>query len=140
MPTPHPDTAAASEARKAARRAQAREALDRRARRVSWKALEELERRVATPERAGEIATQELVQVAKLGGGLSRETKVTVGGDPTRPLIIGLAPARDLPGMGTDVPELGSPVTPPELTDGKGRLLPQRLSLALSAPKTDPDP
>lgn len=93
--------------------------MDRRARRVSWKALEELERRVATPERAGEVATQELVQVAKLGGGLSRETKVTVGGDPTRPLIIGLAPAR----------ELEPPVTPPELTDGKGRLLPQRLSL-----------
>lgn len=128
MPTPHPDTAAASEARKAQARAQAREALDRRARRVSWKALEELERRVATPERAGEVATQELVQVAKLGGGLSRETKVTVGGDPTRPLIIGLAPARDLE----------PPPQVPELTDGKGRLLPQRLTLPPSRPEPDP--
>ena len=115
-----------SDTRRAENRARAKDALERRARRVSWRALQELERRVDSPERAAEIETTELVQIAKLGGGLSKDHTVTVSGDSQRPLVIGLAP---LPALPDPEPTLTAHAPVPELTDGHGRLKPLRLTL-----------
>ena len=112
--------------RRAEDRARAKEALEKRARRVSWRALQELERRVDSPERAAEIETTELVQIAKLGGGLSKDHTLTVAGDMQRPLVIGLAP---LPALPEPDPTLTAHAPVPELTDGHGRLKPLRLTL-----------
>jgi len=115
-----------SDTRRAEDRARAKENLERRARRVSWRALQELERRVDSPERAAELDATELVQIAKLGGGLSKDHTVTVSGDSQRPLVIGLAP---LPALPEADPTLTAHVPVPELTDGHGRLKPLRLTL-----------
>lgn len=115
-----------SDTRRAEDRARAKENLERRARRVSWRALQELERRVDSPERAAEIETTELVQIAKLGGGLSKDHTVTVSGDMQRPLVIGLAP---LPALPEPDPTLTAHAPEPELTDRYGRLKPLRLTL-----------
>lgn len=115
-----------SDTRRAENRARAKDALERRARRVSWRALQELERRVDSPERAAAIETSELVQIAKLGGGLSKDHTLTVSGDTQRPLIIGLAP---LTALAAPEPALPAFTPAPELTDRYGRLKPLRLTL-----------
>lgn len=123
MPTPHPDTAARSQARRAERKLLEMAALERGRRRLTWRALKLLRERLATnPET---VKDEVLVAIAKLDQG-DRDKSLTLRGDPARPLVIGLAPARDLQPP-PDVPQIAPP-KPPELVNGNA-IIPQRFSL-----------
>ena len=105
-------------------------------RKVSWKAVRELERRLkVAPET---LEPKDLVAIAKLEQG-DRPKDLTVRGDPQRPLIIGLEPAREsLARMETPAQPLGAPEnTPLELTDSRGQLRPMRLQVGRPAVPVD---
>lgn len=123
MATPPPIVQAAANARRLEERERQQRALEASRRKLSWRAIKELRRRLDTaPE---QVETRDLVRVATLDQG-DRDKSLTLKGDPARPLIIGLAPARDLQPP-PDVPQLPPP-KPPELVDGNA-IIPQRFSL-----------
>ena len=122
-PHPTPDTRNAIAAQ-AERRARAREALVRVRQRLSWQAARELQRRLSLAP--GLLEPRDLVAIAKLEQSDQPKT-LQVQGDPARPLMIGLEPAADALARAERLAAPAPP--PPELTDGKGRLLPQRISL-----------
>ena len=121
--TPTPDTRNAIAAQ-AERRARARDALVRVRQRLSWQAARELQRRLSLAP--GLLEPRDLVAIAKLEQSDQPKT-LQLQGDPARPLVIGLEPAADALARAERLAAPAPP--PPELTDGKGRLLPQRISL-----------
>ena len=130
--TPTPDTRNAIAAQ-AERRARAREALVRVRQRLSWQAARELQRRLNL--RPETLEPRDLVSIAKLEQGDAPKT-LTLTGDPSRPLIIGLEPARDSLARAEEARALPAP----DLSQN-GRLVPQRINLAALAkpePATDP--
>ena len=122
-PHPTPDTRNAIAAQ-AERRARARDALVRVRQRISWQAARELQRRLSLAP--GLLEPRDLVAIAKLEQSDQPKT-LQLQGDPARPLVIGLEPAADALARAERLAAPAPP--PPELTDGKGRLLPQRISL-----------
>ena len=114
------------------RRERAREALVRGRQRLSWWALRELQRRLR--DNPGDVETRDLLQAAKLDAVDTPKT-LTLTGDPARPLIIGLEPARDSLARAEEARALPAP----DLSD-KGRLVPQRIPLASLAKPPEPDP
>ena len=120
---PTPDTRNAIAAQ-AERRARAREALVRIRQRLSWQAARELQHRLSLAP--GLLEPRDLVAIAKLEQSDQPKT-LQLQGDPARPLVIGLEPAADALARAERLAAPAPP--PPELTDGKGRLLPQRISL-----------
>lgn len=82
------------ERQRRAETAKANNAIARR--KVARLALAELERRTLTAERAHNMETRDLIQVAKLDGTDKEAASVTVD-NSRRTLIIGLAPARTDP-------------------------------------------
>lgn len=122
-----------------------REALLTVRRKVSWKAVREIERRLkVAPET---LEPKDLVAIAKLEQG-DRPKEVTLQGNPQRPLIIGLEPAREsLARMGELAPPAPLPALPEasqdatagamDLTDDRGQLRPMRLSFTGPAVPVD---
>ena len=129
--TPTPDTRNAIAAQ-AERRARAREALVRVRQRISWQAARELQRRLSLAP--GLLEPRDLVAIAKLEQSDQPKT-LQLQGDPARPLVIGLEPAADALARAERLAAPAPP--PPELTDGKGRLLPQRISFDSLLPRAD---
>jgi len=125
-PHPTPDTRNAIAAQ-AERRARAREALVRVRQRLSWQAARELLRRLSL--RPETLEPRDLVSIAKLEQGDAPKS-LTLSGDPARPLVIGLEPAETARARAARLAAPEAPaLPPPDLTDGRGRLLPQRISL-----------
>lgn len=129
--TPSPfNTRARGLAAQAERRARAREALERGRRKLSWAAMGELSRRLASSPEA--VKDETLVQIAKLDQG-DRDKSLTLRGDPARPLVIGLAPARELgvalPGEPAPLGVARLPAPDPAPLVNGNAIIPQRFSL-----------
>ena len=124
MANPPPIVQNAANERRKENRLLQRLALERGRIRLSWRAQRLLEKRMADP--ANPVKDEVLAKLATLDQG-DRDKSLTLRGDPTRPLIIGLAPARDLLAP-PDLPQIASP-EPPPLVNGNA-IIPQRFSLA----------
>ena len=132
--TPTPDTRNGIAAQ-AERRQRAREALVRVRQRLSWQAARELQRRLSL--RPETLEPRDLVAIAKLEQSDQPKT-LTLSGDPARPLVIGLEPAETARARAARLAAPDPPVLPPpDLTDGRGRLLPQRISFDSLLPRAD---
>ena len=132
--TPTPDTRNGIAAQ-AERRQRAREALVRVRQRLSWQAARELQRRLSL--RPETLEPRDLVAIAKLEQGDAPKS-LTLSGDPARPLVIGLEPAETALARAARLAAPDPPVLPPpDLTDGRGRLLPQRISFDSLLPRAD---
>lgn len=107
------------------RRRMASEQLARGRQRLSWWAIRELQRRLR--DNPDDIETADLLKAAKLDTADNPKT-LTLAGDPTRPLIIGLEPARDSLSRAEEA-RAALPSPAPDLS-AKGRLVPQRIPLA----------
>lgn len=130
---PTPDTRNAIAAQ-TERRQRARDALVRVRQRLSWQAARELQRRLSiNPD---SLEPRDLVAIAKLEQSDQPKT-LTLSGDPARPLVIGLEPAETARARARLAAPDPPALPPPDLTDGRGRLLPQRISFDSLLPRAD---